>query len=213
VESFMHERLVAEGATDVVARACESESADVAERLIELGRQVQDDFAIMVRGLDDMGDMIGLHVSFPSGWRPEHLRRATFQGIHAPVPGFVDKKPAAQAMVRSMIDRGPFVRFVWTLSADDVLDHHPDDGTRAPLTGCARLWLRVERQITVPFADVGASLFLIRTVLQETSTLTVDERDTLIEALRVMPEDVARYKSLFVGQPDVVRLLQQQQRC
>ena len=60
-----------------------------------------------------------------------------------------------------MIERGPYVRFVWTLSADDCLDHHPEEGNRLPWDSHqGRGWLRVERQVTVPFPGVESRALL-----------------------------------------------------
>ncbi|HEY1101003.1 MAG TPA: heme-dependent oxidative N-demethylase subunit alpha family protein, partial [Myxococcota bacterium] len=143
------------------------------------------------------------------GWRPELLRRASFAAIHEPVPGFVKDVRAARSMVKSMVERGPYVRFVWTISADDHLDHHPLHGRRRSLleASASSCWLRIERQTTVPFTDVGGSLFLIRTLLRPLSALTTTERDVVAEALRVMPDEIAAYKGLAAGRAHVIALI------
>lgn len=168
---------------------------------------VQEDLAVLHRGVDDVGDTIVLNVCFPSGWRPERLKEATFQGIHVPVPAFTDKKAVAQSMVRAMVDRGPYVRFVWTCSADDDLDHHPEEGRRAPWGNATHGWLRVERQTTVPFADAGAALFLIRTYLYPFASLSTEEKQTLTTALTVMSDEIATYKGLLAGKARILELL------
>lgn len=157
--------------------------------------EVQEDFAVLRR--DGEADRaIALSVCFPSGWRPERLAGASFEEIHRPVPRFAKTPVVAKSMVSSMIDRGPYVRFVWTLSADDVLDHHPEEGRRAPWTDETTGFFRVERQLTVPFADVSTALFLIRTYVYPLASLTTIELDTLAAAMRAMPDDVAEYKGL-----------------
>jgi hypothetical protein len=177
-------------------------------RYAALRDAIQDDFAVLHRGPNDVGDAIALYVCFPSGWRPERLKGADFASIHGPVPEFAKKVAAAQSMVRAMVERGPYVRFVWTVSADDYLDHHPDHGHRVPFSSSTtNAWLRIERQVTVPFPEVGGSLFLIRTLLRPFSSLTATERATLAEALRVMPDDIAAYKGLLAGRPHMIALL------
>ena len=127
---------------------------------------VQEDFVVIRRDAEDATEAaIAVVVSFPSGWRPERILGASFREIHGPVPGFADDPVQTRAMAASMIERGPYVRFVWTITADDHLDHHADEGRREPWSEASRGWLRVERQVTVPFPAPEASLFLIRTYL------------------------------------------------
>ena len=72
--------------------------------------------------------------------------------------------------------------------ADDVLDHHPEEGVRTAWTPESRSgWLRVERQVTVPFPDVNAALFVIRTYLYPFESLACEEQRDLRSALRAMP--------------------------
>ncbi len=172
------------------------------------GRALQEDFAILHRGHEGRGRAIVLHVSGPSGWRPEHLVGADFAAIHVPVPGFPGRAGdsderrdvAAKSMVASMIDRGPYVRYVWTVSVDAHFDHHPDSGLRARWTpDCAQakeLYFRVERQTTIPFSNDNASLFLIRTFVYPFSRLSDDQRELLATALAAMPPEIAAYKGL-----------------
>jgi hypothetical protein len=161
-----------------------------------IARAVQEDLAVLASGDDDTGRTVLLDVRFPSGWRPERLVGASFTGLHAPVPGFVDSAAAARSMVRAMIERGPYVRFVWTLCADDQLDHHPDAHQKLPWHDARALWLRVERQITVPLPAARAGLFLIRTFVYPVGTLRAPERTTLLAALDAMPDEVRTYKGL-----------------
>lgn len=165
-----------------------------------VARHVQEDLTVLAREGEGPEAAIAVFVDFPSGWRPERILGTTFAEIHGPVPGFAEDAEQAHSMVASMIDRGPYVRFVWTLSADDALDHHPEEGGRRAWSDAERAWLRVERQVTVPFPSVGASLFLIRTYVYPFEDLTREERAQLREAVRAMPPEVAQYKALE-GEP------------
>ena len=170
---------------------------DPCRALAIVAEAVQEDFAVIRRDRE-AGDeqAIALFVAFPSGWRPDRLLGASFRKIHGPVPRFADREEQARSMVASMIERGPYVRFVWTIAADDHLDHHPAARRRPPWTKATRGWLRVERQVTVPFPDGQASLFLIRTYLYPFDELRDDRRATLARALAALSEPVARYKRL-----------------
>ncbi|UJR85652.1 heme-dependent oxidative N-demethylase subunit alpha family protein [Sandaracinus amylolyticus] len=188
--AWMRDTLATE-APDVLREA--DADRDARDPLEAIARAVQEDLAVLEHGGGE-GRAVALDVRFPSGWRPELLAGASFSRIHAPVPGFAKDDRVSRSMVASMIGRGPYVRFVWTLSADDALDHHPDAGLRRGWDDAARAWLRVERQITVPLE--GASVFLIRTYLYDVATLDEAQRDVVREALRVMPEELRDYKKL-----------------
>jgi hypothetical protein len=157
---------------------------------------VQEDFAVVRRTPQGRDEAIAVFVAFPSGWRPQAIAGQGFKQIHRPVPGFAEQDAAVASMLASMIERGPYVRFVWTIAADDHLDHHPEEGRREAWREGGDGWLRVERQVTVPFTDVGASLFLIRTYLYPFATLTTEQRRTLASALERMPGEIADYKGL-----------------
>ncbi len=183
-----------------------SSTASWSEQWWTYASQVQEDLVLFQRG-EGLGRAAALWVCFPSGWRPERLRGASFAAIHAPVPDFSDPK-LARAMTSAMLDRGPQVRFVWTISADAHLDHHPEQGCRVPFTPDTReAWLRVERQVSVPLRSGDAALFLIRTYLYPLAGLQEAERRTLAQALERMPADIQRYKGLVSAIPVVRQLL------
>lgn len=171
-----------------------------------VGARVQEDLVIIQRGPDGRDAAIGVDVSFPSDWRPERIVGTDFRFIHGPVPGFADTDTQARALVGAMIDRGPYVRFVWTLKADDHLDHHPDLEHPA-WSPHGPAFLRVERQVTVPFADVGAALFLIRTYLYRLAALSPEERGVLAHAVRTMPAPAADYKGISGRRELILSLL------
>ncbi len=161
-----------------------------------IAAEAQEDLTVLHRDSTGHDAAIAVYVAFPSGWRPERILGATFAEIHRPVPSFSDDDAQARALTTSMIDRGPYVRFVWTLAADDELDHHPEEGTGTAWGDSERGWLRVERQVTVPFPTVGTSLFLIRTYLYPFEALLAEQRAILHRALASMPPEIARYKGL-----------------
>ena len=200
----------------------DDDTQPLAHRWHQAAMSVQEDLALLHRGHDDVGDTLMLHVCFPSGWRPERLLGASFAEIHRPVPDFpqfkgpggdeVDprSRKAAQSMVRAMVDRGPYTRFVWTVSADDHLDHHPEQGRRAAWGNDGVTvdgWFRCERQITWPLAGVDGALFVIRTYLTPFGALSAEERRVLQEAVAVMPDEIAAYKGMLAGRAEILRRL------
>jgi len=159
-------------------------------------RVAQEDFAVIHRDAEDRDRAVAMFVSFPSGWYPERAIGGSFREIHGPVPDFGEVEAANRSMLSAMIERGPYTRFVWTVSADDFLDHHPERGRRLAWSSEGHGWLRVERQVTVPFPEVSASLFLIRTYLYSFAELSPEQRAVLATALELMPRPVALYKGL-----------------
>jgi dimethylamine monooxygenase subunit A len=175
---------------------------------LALTEQIQEDFVVVHAPPGEVDCVIAVSVCFPSGWRPETLLGQSFATVHAPVPAFDTVRNAGPALVRTMVEQGPFVRFVWTVCADARLDHHPEGDQRAVFTG-GHGYLRVERQVTVPFPIYSASLFLIRTYLYPFATLSTDKRRILANALSSMPAAIAAYKGLTDQIPSAVALLTQ----
>jgi dimethylamine monooxygenase subunit A len=170
-------------------------AVEARDPLEALALSVQEDLAVVAA--DATTDrVVAADIRFPSGFRPEHVAGASFLAIHGPVPGFVTDARAARSMVRAMCERGPYVRFVWAVCADDVLDHHPDVWPGNHWPEATRAFLRVERQSTVPLLAGKAALFLIRTYLRDVRTLSAEELATLRTALAQAPADIAAYKRL-----------------
>lgn len=196
ISSWLHEQLASERGSGS-ARTGAARDFDVARDYDALAREVAEDLAVLALDGSGRERIILAHVCFPSGWRPESIVGQSFAAIHAPVPELDAVTRAAPALVSAMIERGPYVRFVWGVSADAALDHHPEQGTRAAWSEATRPgYLRVERQVLVPFPDVSASLFLIRTYLYAFDELGAEQRRTLASALQQTSPAVLAYKGL-----------------
>jgi len=175
-----------------------------------VGRELVEDFAVL--RLDQRGAdrTVWLNACFPSGWRPEHVIGQSFVGTHARIPAFEAVARKAASLVEAMVTRGPYVRFVWTISADDELDHHPDEGQRLAWSDATpRGFLRVERQtiIPLPLPESAGCVFLIRTYLYGFDELSAEQRAILATALECMPPEILRYKSLTAAVPRALELL------
>ena len=170
----------------------------IRERWRSLGLDIQEDLVAVQRGQPTAPTPSSASTSVsPVAGGPERILGWDFQRIHHPVPNFAKRADTARSLARAMTERGPYVRFVWTLCADDYLDHHPEEGNRLPWNSHkGRGWLRVERQVTVPFPGVEAALFLIRTYLTPFEALRPSQRTTLAVAIDGMPPEVLRYKDL-----------------
>ena len=130
-------------------------------------------------------------IALPSSWRLEEKIGRGFAEIHEPVPGM--KLAQAAAMARSLASKGPYERFAWGLTNEDVLDQHaPAHAEVQP----EPLFIRVERQTTHPLAGCGAWLFTIRPSNTPADRLTQDQREALARALESMTAAQAAYKGV-----------------
>jgi hypothetical protein len=186
----------------------EGHEAPAGLSLEELAPRIAEDLVILHYPSGGVDRSLFVHVCFPSGWRPEHILGKSFLQIHAPVPAFGVIERSAPSLTESLVTRGPYVRFVWTISADAELDHHPEQGTRQNWSsGTPRGFLRVERQITVPLSAARAAVFIIRTHLYDFEELTGEQRAVLARALELMPAELLRYKRLEAAVPRALELL------
>jgi hypothetical protein len=158
-----------------------------------------------------------LHVCFPSGWDPARMLGKSFVSLHAHVPyaeGF-ERAVRAEHAVRLFTE--PAVRFVWSLTPEAELDHHPDSARSTDWTRTHEAFLRVERQVIQPLpaaadprdaTDAGAvTLFFIRTYVYPLERLRSAQLRELASAIACMPESVRRYKGLLGHEQRIVELL------
>lgn len=140
-----------------------------------------------------------LHVCFPSGWDPAARAGAGFAALHAPVPHGEALRRAAPQLVRAMVSRGPFVRYVWSLAPDARLDRNP---RRQPDQRASRppqaLWFWVERQTVMPLPELGRALFTIRVYVTPLASVLTDQerRRTLASAVASMDAEALAYKGI-----------------
>jgi len=138
-----------------------------------------------------------LSVAFPSGWRPEEKLGQSMLEIHTPVAENQALQRSARALSEAMQSKGPFVRYVWTLSGSGALSRDPGEDSFMNISNAGQLWFRCERQITVPLFEQG-SLFLIRVFVEPLhETLAVaGRRDRLMQSLASMSDAVLAYKGI-----------------
>lgn len=191
--------------SDIGPRRLPDSHDSLIEKFKQLSLEVQEDFALIQKSGDEEDKLVLVSVCFPSGWKPETLLGAGFDRIHAPVPEFSDLANRSRQLVRAMTTRGPYVRFVWSLTADPRLDHHPEESPRDPWSSESEGYLRVERQITVPFPAFGGSLFLIRTYVYPLHQLSLVQRCILCEVTEALPPSIKTYKGFGPETLDVLK--------
>ncbi|OUL29759.1 hypothetical protein BV372_22685 [Nostoc sp. T09] len=183
-----------------------------------LAAQVQEDFTVICRGNDGCNWLSAVHLCYPNHWSAEEKIGKDFAAIHTPVAGIEKINRRADAIVNTMINCKPMVRFAWGLSTDIRLNHHPE-----PPTGLAveqwqgrnfdlqhpSLYLRIERQVIWGLPDYEAALFTIRTYFRDCSLIKKDSllRVKLCAAIDSMSAESLIYKGLANSKASILRWL------
>jgi len=172
-----------------------------------LACQVQEDISVIQRDNNNKSILSAVHLCFPNHWSAEAKINKDFISIHEPVPGFDKIGRQSEAMVNTIINKGPFVRFAWGLGTDNRLNHHPESppgqnsedwqGRRFDANS-PNLYLRIERQALWGLPECDAALFTIRTYFTDCKLLKKDWAKTqkLISAISSMSEAALCYKGL-----------------
>ena len=166
-----------------------------------LALAVQEDLVI-VRDDGERGVSELMHVCFPSHWNPGERVGQSLFGLHEPVANNEQLLKASKSTLQAMVNKGPFVRFVWSLNSTDELNLNPafhTHGRKKPLGDDSSQWFfRVERQTTLPLPELQRSLFTIRILVAPLPSVLNHERKKLLErAVLSMDEKLLTYKGLI----------------
>ena len=101
-------------------------------------------------------------------------------------------------LLEAVIKKGPFFRFAWEISPDDILNHHPDKlpDTKKFNPELPQLYARVERQCLVGFSQINTFIFTIKTYYKNVLDLTKDQIHFLNKSLLSMPIATLKYKRI-----------------
>lgn len=163
----------------------------------QITRALQEDFVIWAPRRDGVLSAQILSVCMPSGWNPRDKANRSFLEIHEPVPDFGIVNRASDHIARMMTERGPFVRYVWTICNRPNLCRRPDLNQPWQAETLDDMWFRCERQVTVP-VDGIAALFLIRVYMTPLRDVFLDpgRRQQVIDSIQSMSDSVLDYKDL-----------------
>ncbi len=160
------------------------------EKLDELVMQMHED--IIVHCIDESSDWMAYgHVCFPSGWLPQEKIGRNFEEIHQPVVGMDLSK--SRQLVKSLIQHGPFERFVWSVVFEDAINFHPHIVREKFSPDDPHVWVKVERQVTVGFPKHNALLFLLNQYLIPEVQL---DKPALCSAIENMSTEELAYKGM-----------------
>jgi hypothetical protein len=143
-----------------------------------------------------------LHVCWPSGWDPAAKIGLDFAAIHAPVADGEMLRAASAGLSRALVDRGPLVRYVWTVTGSATRSRHPADAPEPPPGAAEAAWFRCERQVSLPLGAAAGpqatALFLIHLHVHPLLRVAAgpERRAVLLAALESMSDATLRYKRL-----------------
>jgi hypothetical protein len=163
-----------------------------------IATQLQDDLAIQI--MDDNKDWLAAaHICFPSGWLPRDKIGKPLQEIHAPIPGMNLKN--SRKLVETMTQLGPFERFVWGVKFSSDINGHPNRPQAKFDSKNPAIWIKVERQVTVPFPEHNAGLFILRQFIISEPDI---DKPALLKSLLDMSEEERKYKNIDYCFDDLV---------
>lgn len=169
------------------------------------GRLVQEDLCLIEP--DPAGPRLTAAVlCFPTRWRLAEKLGHPLASIHAPVPFFAERLANPVDRLLSLLKPGKLVeRFNWSILDDPALFQPGGHGRAAPDPAITeenagkKLWLRVERQTLSRLPEVTTILFTIKIHQHPIAGIAAQPAiaGRLASALRALPEETMRYKSIL----------------
>lgn len=158
--------------------------------LNNIAMQIQEDLVVHMMN-NETDWMAAYHVCFPSNWSPEEKIGKSFKQIHDIIPGM--NLSHHRKMVETMINNGPFERFLWGFIYENELNYHPDMHRKKFDIDDPKFFVRVERQITLPIPEHKATLFILRQFI-----LNENECDhaSLLKGIYQMTSAQRKYKGI-----------------
>lgn len=182
-----------------------------------LACQIQEDLAVVEVRDGGKNQLTGLHLCFPNHWAAEQKIGLDFAAIHEPVPGTEKINRNAPALLETITRQRPFVRFAWGLATDKRLNHHPEpppDIEPAAWRGRRfdpsnpNLYVRIERQTTIPIPELSTFVFIIRTYFEDVSALSFKKRLQLAAAIKSMDPETRIYKGIAGQEVSIIDWLE-----
>lgn len=167
--------------------------------------QIPEDIAIC-QIKEDKDYLSSIFVCSPSSWSPDEKIGMNFFEAHEFVPGMESYKKNYLPMVKGIINKCPFYRFVWELNTDNTLNHasknnisisNPQWIEKPFDINNPKLYVRVERQSTVGFPENNAFIFLIRVFQYDIKELNFEELTGLENSIKSMSKETLIYKRLY----------------
>jgi hypothetical protein len=201
-----------------VKRGGSAPTPDYHDALDALACQIQEDIAVISKSPFGRDWLAAVHLCHANNWAAEEKIGQSFQSIHEPVAGMHNNKRDSEAIVNTIVMKGPFLRYAWGLTPEQELNQHPrpclssagsKNKKRTFDSQHPSLYLRVERQILWPFPEQQAALFTIRTYLTDCHQIrdNKEQNEQLVSALNSMTKEQLKYKCLNKNRKPIIKWL------
>jgi hypothetical protein len=174
---------------------CEKFNLPDAKTIKDLAKYIQDDLAIL-----SLGKVIAICFCAPSGFIPSKVVGKSFFEIHQPIPDseLLLKMSDRLSSMLSDISRGPYRRYIWTITANPSMSQHPSMKDKFHPKSISDLYFRTETQTTVPLGDNIHMLFSVKVEMTPLKDIWMDsvKKNTILESIATMSESMLEYKNL-----------------
>ena len=206
---------VAEEAARLVADYCGRTIASSGiDALVEAALMVPDDLTVLKPVTTSDGEQLlfvaGV-VCSPSRWNLASKMGTDMLATHRPVSRYAEHIGAAvDTMLRRLSPERPIWRSNWTLE-DHCALFQPESPSSPLVDDPAQLWIRMERETLRRLPETGGVLFTIRGFQQPLPDYVArgaQHAATLRTLVERLPDDVARYKSVYAYRDAVLDWLE-----
>jgi len=190
--------------------------AEGLDALIDAALLVPDDLTVLAPRVAANGEEQLLFVAgvvcSPSRWRLNTKMGKDMLATHQPVARYGEHigAPVDTLLRRLTVDR-PLWRSNWTLEDHPAL-FQPEPPEKPLGVAADQLWIRMERETLRRLPNTGGVLFTIRGFQQSLPDYvggSPERARTLYALIERLPEDVARYKSIFAYREAVLGWLRE----
>ena len=184
------------------------------DALVDAALLVPDDLTVLAPRGTDNGDeqlvFVAGVVCSPSRWRLNSKMGKDMLSTHQPVARYGEQigAPVDTLLRRLTVDR-PLWRSNWTLEDHPAL-FQPEPPEKPLGVMPDQLWIRMERETLRRLPNTGGVLFTIRGFQQSLPDYvsgSPERARTLCALIERLPEDVARYKSIYAYRDSVLAWL------
>ena len=185
----------------------------VVANLQTIGQEIAPDYLLLKPNDAGMPMLLGGCVCFPSSWAFEEKVGQPLDWIHAVVPTLNEKLDGkVRSFLTKMTPGHAWCRANWGLTASPKLNQHPS--LKLPQltanTPPETISFRIEQQALIALPKTNGILFGIRLEVVPLAEVRESQkaRKGLLNALKTMPAEIAKYKNLSEIQFPLIRWLQ-----
>ena len=186
------------------------------DALVDAALLVPDDLTVLAPRVSDDGEeqlvFVAGVVCSPSRWRLKSKMGKDMLATHQPVARYGEHigAPVDTLLRRLSVDR-PLWRSNWTLEDHPAL-FQPEPPDKPLGVKADQLWIRMERETLRRLPTSGGVLFTIRGFQQslpEYVGRSTERANTLRALIERLPDDIARYKSIYAYREPVLAWLRE----